>query len=66
MHIFDITLRFIIQSVVLIGWGVFALAFVTGLIGRIIRFVWMKFHPVTTIVPIENDNVVDAEWVREV
>ena len=66
MHIFDLMLRFIIQSVVLIVWGVFALAFVTGLIGRIIRFLWMKFHPVTAIVPIENNNVVDAEWVREV
>ena len=66
MHIFDLMLRFIIQSVVLIVWGVFALALITGLIGRIIRFLWTKFHPVTAIVPIENDNVVDAEWVREV
>ena len=66
MHIFDLMLRFIIQSVVLIVWGVFALAFVTVLIGRIIRFLWLKFHPVTAIVPIENGNVVDAEWVREV
>ena len=66
MHIFDAFLRWLIQTVVMAAWGLFALAFVTGLIGRIIRFVWMKFHPVTTIVPIENDNVVDAEWVREV
>ena len=64
MHIFDLMLRFIIQSVVLIVWGMFALAFVTGVIGRIIRFVWMKFHPVRTIVHMENHDMIDAEWVE--
>ena len=64
MHIFDITLRFIIQSVVLIGWGVFALALIVGLIGRSIRFVWMKLHPVRTIVHMENHDMIDAEWVE--
>ena len=66
MHIFDVILRSVIQSVVLIVWGLFALAFVAGLAWRIIRFLWMKFHPVRAIIHIENDNVVDAEWVREV
>ena len=66
MHIFDVLLRSVIQTVVMGVWGVFALAFLAGLTGRIIRFVWMKLHPVRTIVHIENDNVVDAEWVREV
>ena len=66
MHIFDVILRSVIQSVVLIVWGLFALAFVAGLTWRIIRFVWMKLHPVRTIIHFKNDNVVDAEWVREV
>lgn len=65
MHIFDVIFRSVIQAVVLIVWGLFALAFVAGLTWRIIRFM-MKLHPVRTIVHIENDNVVDAEWVREV
>ena len=66
MHIFDVILRSVIQSVVLIVWGLFALAFVAGRIWRIIRFLWMRLHPIRAIVHNENNNVVDAEWVREV
>jgi len=64
MHIFDAFLRWLIQTVVMAAWGVFALAFVTGLIGRSIRFLWMKLHPVRTIVHMENHDVIDAEWVE--
>ena len=65
MHIFDVLLRAVIQSAVMIVWGLFALALIAGLIGRSIRFLWKKFHPVRAIVHTPNDNVVDAEWVRE-
>jgi hypothetical protein len=65
MHIFDVILRVVIQSAVMIVWGLFALAFITCLIGRSIRFLWIKFHPVRAIVYMSNDDVVDAEWVRE-
>ena len=38
MHIFDAILRSVIQAVVMAVWGVFTLAFLAGMIGRIIRF----------------------------
>ena len=66
MHIFDVILRSVIQSVVLIVWGLFALAFVAGLTWKIIHFLWMRLHPVRAIVHNEKNNVIDAEWVREV
>lgn len=64
MDIFDVLLRWLIQSVVMAVWGTFALALVAGLLGRVIRFLWMKFHPVRAIVHIENHDVIDAEWVE--
>lgn len=65
MHIFDALLRSVIQAVVMAVWGVFTLAFLAGMIGRIILFLWKKLHPVRAIVHIENHDVIDAEWVRE-
>ena len=65
MHIFDVILRFLIQAVVMTVWGIFSLAFVTALIGRTIRWLWVKTHPITAIVHVPQDDVVDAEWVRE-
>ena len=64
MHIFDVILRAVIQSAVMIVWGLFALALIVSLIGRSIRFLWIKFHPVRAIVHIENHDVIDAEWVE--
>jgi len=64
MHIFDALLRWLIQTVVMTAWGLFALALIVGLIGRSIRFLWMKLHPVRTIVHMENHDVIDAEWVE--
>jgi hypothetical protein len=65
MHILDILLRTVIQTAVMGVWGLFGLAFVAGLAGRVIRWIWMKTHPVTAVVHIIQDEVVDAEWVRE-
>ena len=64
MHIFDALLRWLIQTVVMAAWGLFALALIAGLIGRSLRFLWMKLHPVRTIVHMENHDVIDAEWVE--
>ena len=64
MHIFDVLLRWLVQTVVMTAWGLFALALIAGLVGRSIRFLWMKFHPVRAIVHIENHNMIDAEWVE--
>ena len=65
MHILDILLRTVIQTAVMGVWGLFGLVFVAGLIGRAMRWIWIKTHPVTAVVHIIQDEVVDAEWVRE-
>jgi hypothetical protein len=63
MHIFDVLLRGAIQTAVMGIWGLFGLAFIVGLIGRIVRWIWRKIHPVRAIIHLPNDEVVDAEWV---
>jgi hypothetical protein len=63
MHTFDILLRGAIQTAVMGVWGLFLLAFVVGVTGRVVRWVWRKLHPVQAIVHVPNDEVVDAEWV---
>jgi len=63
MHIFDCLLRWAIQAVVMGVWGLFLLAFIAGVVGRIVRWIWRKTHPVRAIVHIPDDEVVDAEWV---
>lgn len=65
MHILDVLLRGAIQAAVMGIWGLFGLALVAGLAGRAIRWVWVKTHPITVVVHIPNDKVVDAEWVRD-
>ena len=40
------------------------LALVAGLAGRAIRWIWVKTHPITAVVHTPDDEVVDAEWVR--
>ena len=64
MHIFDILLRWLIQSVVMAVWGTLALALVAALVGRIVSFVWRKLHPVRAILHIENHDVIEGEWVE--
>ncbi|MEI7844303.1 MAG: hypothetical protein WCK35_00730 [Chloroflexota bacterium] len=65
MQTLDVLLRSAIQIAVMGVWGLFGLALIAGLTGRTIRWVWMKTHPVTTIVRAQGPDVVDAEWVRD-
>jgi len=65
MHILDVLLRGAIQAAVMGVWGLFGLAFIAGLMGRAFRWFWMKTHPITAVVHVSDDEVVDAEWVRE-
>ena len=65
MHILDVLLRGAIQTAVMAVWGLFGLAFIVGLAGRAFRWLWMKTHPITAVVHLLDDEVVDAEWVRE-
>ena len=64
MHLLDVLLRGAIQAAVMGTWGLFGLALVAGLAGRAIRWVWVKTHPITAVVHVPDDEVVDAEWVR--
>ncbi len=64
MELFDVLLRWLIQSVVMAVWGMFALALVAALIGRTVFFLWRKFHPIRAIVHIENRDVIEGEWVE--
>ncbi len=64
MHILDVFLRWLIQSVVMAVWGALALAFVAVLTGKIISFVWRKLHPIRAVVHIENHDVIEGEWVE--
>lgn len=65
MHILDVLLRGAIQTAVMGVWGLFCLALIAGLTGRAFRWFWMKTHPIIAIVHVSDDEVVDAEWVRE-
>ena len=65
MHILDVLLRGAIQTAVMGVWGLFGLALIAGLTGRAFRWFWMKTHPITAVVQVSEDEVVDAEWVRE-
>jgi len=65
MHILDVLLREAIQAAVMGVWGLFGLALIAGLTGRAFRWFWMKTHPITAVVHGSDDDVVDAEWVRE-
>lgn len=65
MQTLDVLLRSAIQIAVMGVWGLFGLALIAGLTGRTIRWIWIKTHPVTTIVRAQGPDVVDAEWVRD-
>ena len=65
MHILDVLLRGAIQTAVMGVWGLFGLALIAGLTGRAFRWFWMKTHPITAVVHGSDDDVVDAEWVRD-
>jgi len=67
MDLFHVIFRHTIQSIVIGMWSLVLLALLVGLVGRMIYFVWAKLHSVRAIVRITGDDeVVDAEWVREI
>jgi len=67
MDLFQIVFRATIQSIVIGVWSLVILMLVVGSLGRLIGFVWRCFHPVRAIVcQTSDDEVIDAEWVREV
>jgi len=67
MDIFHVLFRNTIQSVVIGVWSLILLALLVGGVTRIIGFAWRFLHPIRALVPIRNiDDVVDAEWVREI
>ena len=67
VEIFHIIFRNTIQSVVIGVWSLVLLALVVGSIGRTLGLAWRFLHPARALVPIRNnDDVIDAEWVREI
>ena len=67
MDIFQVIFRATIQSIVIGVWSLVILMLLVGILGRLIGFAWRWFHPARAIVPItSDDDVIDAEWVREV
>jgi len=67
MDLFHVIFRHTIQSIVIGMWSLVLLALLVGLVGRMIYFVWAKLQPVRAILRITgDDDVVDAEWVREI
>ena len=80
MDLFQVIFRSTIQSIVIGVWSLILLALLVGSVTRTIGFAWRLsqqvmmivparrlLHPVRTIVPIRSDDeVVDAEWVREI
>ena len=66
MDIFQVIFRSTIQSIVIGVWSLVLLTLLIGIVGRMIGFAWRCFHPARAIIPIASDDeVVDAEWVRE-
>jgi hypothetical protein len=65
MHPLDVILRGAIQFAVMGVWGLFGLALVVGLTGRTIRWLWVLTHPVRAVVHLPAEDMVDAEWVRD-
>ena len=66
MDIFQVIFRATIQSIVIGVWSLVLLMLLGGVIGRLIGFAWRFFHPARALAPImSDDEVVDAEWVRE-
>ena len=67
MEIFHIIFRNTIQSGVMGVWSLVLRALDIGSIGRTLGLAWRFLHPVRALVPIRNnDDVIDAEWVREI
>ena len=67
MDLFHALFRNTIQSIVIGVWSLVLLALIVGSIGRTIGLAWRFLHPARALVPIRNnDDVIDAEWVREI
>jgi hypothetical protein len=67
VNLFHIIFRNTIQSIVIGVWSLILLTLIIGSIGRTIGFAWRFFHPVRALVRVQNDDeVIDAEWVREI
>jgi len=67
MDLFQVIFRSTIQSIVIGIWSLLLLALLLGSVARAIGFTWRFLHPVRTLVPIRSDDeIVDAEWVREI
>jgi hypothetical protein len=67
MDLFHVLFRNTIQSVVIGVWSLVLLALIVGSIGRTLGLAWRFLHPARALVPIRNnDDVIDAEWVREI
>ena len=67
MELFQVIFRSTIHSIVIGVWGLILLALLVGGVTRIIGFAWRFFHPIWALAPIRSDDdVVDAEWVREI
>lgn len=65
MQPIDVILRGAIQFAVMGVWGLFGLALVVGLTGRTIRWLWLLAHPVRAVVQLPTEDVLEAEWVRD-
>jgi hypothetical protein len=65
MHTLDVLLRTVIQTAVMGVWGLLGLAFLAGLTGRAIRWLWNKLHRVTVVVHLPANRIIDAEWVPD-
>jgi hypothetical protein len=80
MDLFQVIFRSTIQSIVIGVWSLILLALLVGSVTRTIGFAWRLsqqvmmiaparrlLHPVRTLAPIRSDDeIVDAEWVREI
>jgi hypothetical protein len=67
METFQFLFRTTIQSVVIGVWSLLLVLLLLGLVGRTLRWVWRRLHPVRALVRSSgsDDEVVEAEWVRE-
>jgi hypothetical protein len=67
MEAFQFLFRTTIQSVVIGVWSLLLVLLLLGLVGRTLRWVWRGLHPVRALVrsSSSDDEVVEAEWVRE-